>query len=120
MRQLHYLLFSDESLSSPASQPGALLAGLRASTRTRLCPLLLTYLELGPALHRLAEVVVAASNMGSDVASDGSDLAEGRGAEGGLDVHVRLRGDLLVDVRLGSDLHVLVGLIALRGGHGAH
>merc|ERR1712226_709910 len=104
MRQLHYLLFSDESLSSPASQPGALLAGLRASTRTRLCPLLLTYLELGPALHRLAEVVVAASNMGSDVASDvasdGSDLAEGRGAEGGLDVHVRLRGDLLVDVRL--------------------
>ena len=36
------------------------------------------------------------------------DHAQGLGGELGLDVDVRLGGDLLVDVGLGRDLHVLV------------
>ena len=46
------------------------------------------------------------------------DHAQSLGGELGLDVDVRLGGDLLVDVGLGRDLHVLVGDDLGGGGGG--
>ena len=76
------------------------------------------------ARHPSSEVVEAASSPGSNdgagVASgDGrDDLAQGLGAEGGLNVDIGLSWDLLVDVFLSRDLLVHIGH-HLGGSHGA-
>ena len=99
---------------------------IRTLPQTPLSPLLLQcsydYLSLS-ARHSSSEVVDAASSPGDDGSSvlsggSGDNLAQSLGGKSGLNVDIRLGGDLLVDVGLSSDLLVHIGHL-LGEGHGA-
>merc|ERR1712098_902351 len=77
-------------------------------------------LELSPARDPLAQTVDASPSPDRSSTGIGKSrgVSQGLRAQGGLQVHIRLCGDLHMDIRLSSYLLVHVGHNLARGTHG--